>query len=238
MQDRDFNRALQADDDTRLTQSRLLVLALATALVAGLAAAAITFPDDFGRLAPLALDSLPRSGVLNPVTAVLLNYRGYDTLLEVVVLLLAIVGVWAIAPTPRIWFKTPDTPVLATFVRLLLPLMMVVAGYMLWLGADEPGGAFQGGAVLGGVGVLWAAAVVWLPRAGRPFWLRLLLGAGVAAFVIAAVGLLFLRGNLLQYPPEQAKTVILVIESAAMFSIGATLAMLFIGGYPRREEAK
>lgn len=238
MQTSDIDRALQTDDDTRLTQPRLFVLALTTALIAALATAALTFPDNVGRLAPLALDSLPRSGVLNPVTAVLLNYRGYDTLLEVAVLLLAIVGVWAIAPTARVWFKTPDTPVLATFVRLLLPLMIVVAGYMLWLGADEPGGAFQGGAVLGGVGVLWVAAAVWLPRRGHPFWLRLLLGAGVAAFVIAAVGLLFLTGGLLQYPPEQAKTVILVIEGAAMFSIGATLAVLFIGGYPRREEEK
>ncbi|PJF45885.1 MAG: sodium:proton antiporter, partial [Candidatus Thermofonsia Clade 3 bacterium] len=104
MQTRDIDRALQADDDTRLTRPRLFVLALTTALVAALATAALTFPANVGRLAPLAIDSLPRSGVLNPVTAVLLNYRGYDTLLEVAVLLLAIVGVWAIAPRARIWF--------------------------------------------------------------------------------------------------------------------------------------
>ena len=36
---------------------------------------------------------MAESGVEHPVTAVLLNFRGYDTLLEVAVLLLALLGV-------------------------------------------------------------------------------------------------------------------------------------------------
>jgi multisubunit Na+/H+ antiporter MnhB subunit len=32
------------------------------------------------------------------VTAVLLNFRGYDTLLEIAVLTVALVGVWALGP--------------------------------------------------------------------------------------------------------------------------------------------
>lgn len=222
------------DDDTTMTPPRLIILALTVLMVAGLAIAALSFPADSARLAPLAFESLPQSGVLNPVTAVLLNYRGYDTLLEVAVLLLAIIGIWAIAPQARVWIKRPDTPVLAAFVRLLLPLMVVVAGYLLWLGADAPGGAFQGGAVLGAMGVLWVAAAVWLPNERRGNLLRPLLGIGLAAFITAAVALLLATGSLLEYPPGQAKTIILIIESAAMFSIGATLTLLFVGGFPQR----
>lgn len=45
------------------------------------------------RLAELALERVPESGVSNPVTAVLLNFRSYDTLLELAVLLAAILGI-------------------------------------------------------------------------------------------------------------------------------------------------
>ena len=41
--------------------------------------------------APVAAH-LAESGVTHPVTAVLLNYRGYDTLLEIAVLLLALLA--------------------------------------------------------------------------------------------------------------------------------------------------
>jgi hypothetical protein len=42
---------------------------------------------------------LHQSGVKNPVTAVLLNFRDYDTLLELTVLLLALLGANALSKT-------------------------------------------------------------------------------------------------------------------------------------------
>lgn len=226
------------DDDVRMTAGRALLLGMALALTLGLVAIALTFPDDQPRLAQLALQRVPESGVKNPVTAVLLNFRGYDTLLEVAVLLLAIIGIWSMARTARVWVKRPDTPMLGAFVRFVMPLMIVVAGYLLWLGADAPGGAFQGGAVLGGMGVLWVAAAVWLPKRSGRALLRPLLAIGLAAFLLAATWMLFVRGNFFEYPPGQAKDLILLIEGAAMLSIGATLALLFVGGAPEAEETE
>ena len=49
----------------------------------------------------LVMEELSASGVSNPVTAVLLNFRGYDTLLEMAVLLVAVVGAWSLGPIPR-----------------------------------------------------------------------------------------------------------------------------------------
>lgn len=224
-------------DDVTLNRGRGLVLGLTVALVGGLSAALLTLPANTPRLAETALSRTPESGVLNPVTAVLLNFRGYDTLLEVAVLLLAIIGIWSMARQARVWIKLPDTPVLATFVRLVLPLMVIVGGYLLWLGADLPGGAFQGGAVLGGLGVLWVAAAVWLPPAWFRRLLRPALIVGLLAFLLVAVAVMFPSGLLLAYPPEQAKNLILLVESAAVISIGVTLTLLFIGGIPTRGDA-
>ena len=103
------------------------------------------------------------SGVSHPVTAVLANFRGYDTLLEMAVLLLVLVGVWSLstAPSER---EISTGAVLDFFVRLLLPVMILIAGYLLWVGAHAPGGVFQAGSVLGAAGVLLLLSG-W--RAGR-----------------------------------------------------------------------
>jgi hypothetical protein len=81
------------------------------------------------------------------VTAVLLNFRGYDTLLEIAVLTSALVGVWALGPAPRIKETTPS-PVLLGMNSVLIPLAPMICAYLLWAGARAPGGAFQAGAVL------------------------------------------------------------------------------------------
>ncbi len=224
------------DDDARLTRPRLVALALSAALVALLALIILTAPGDLERLNLVARARLTESGVANPVTAVLLNFRGYDTLLEVAVLLLAVIGIWSMARHARVWIRVPDTPVLAAFVRLVLPLMVLVSGYLLWLGADAPGGAFQGGAVLGGMGILWIAAAVWLPDFQFQQFARVMLVLGLIAFVGASALLLALEGSFMEYPAGEAKNWILVIESAAMISIGMTLTMLFVGGIPRPKE--
>ncbi|XWX02505.1 hydrogen gas-evolving membrane-bound hydrogenase subunit E [Aggregatilineales bacterium SYSU G02658] len=224
------------DDDARLTRPRIVALALSAALVALLSLIILTAPGDLERLNLVARERLTESGVANPVTAVLLNFRGYDTLLEVAVLLLAVIGIWSMARYARVWIKVPDTPVLAAFVRLVLPLMVLVSGYLLWLGADAPGGAFQGGAVLGGMGILWIAAAVWLPDFQFQRFARVMLVLGLIAFVGASTLLLALEGSFMEYPAGEAKNWILVIESAAMISIGMTLMMLFVGGIPRLNE--
>ena len=40
----------------------------------------------------------------------------------------------------------------------------------------------------------------------------------------------------LEYPPDQAGNLILLIEVVATVSIGTALAALFLGGRPRRSE--
>ncbi len=181
------------------------------------------------RLGAAVTESLAESGVSNPVTAVLLNFRAYDTLLELAVVLTAVLGVLALGPARR-GFRQAG-PVLRSLIIWLVPLLIVAAGYLLWVGAHAPGGAFQAGATLAAAGVMLRLG--GQDRGGLPTGpaLRWLLVGGVAVFV--GVGLLVMHGGaFLDYPPAWAGVLILLIESAATLSIAAALVLAYLGGQP------
>lgn len=204
-------------------------------LAMALAYAIWTLPPDAAGLGENVAANLDRSGVSNPVTAVLLNFRSYDTLLEVMVLLLALLGAWSLGMTTPRREAAPGL-VLDTMSRLLAPLLILVAAYLLWAGAHAPGGAFQAGAVLAAVGVLMLLTGWQLPAALAALPLRLVLVAGPVTFLLLAVIPLLLEGRLLQLPPAWAGYLILIIETTATISIGATLIALFLGAAPNKED--
>ncbi len=206
--------------------------AVVSLLVAvGLGNAVLSLPSYAPGLSLEVSEKLDSSGVSNPVTAVMLNFRGYDTLLEMIVLLVALVGVWSIGSLAKSREDRPDI-VLDNLSRFLTPLLILVAAYLLWIGAHAPGGAFQAGSVLGAAGVL-LLLTGWRLQAGfSALPLRLLLVAGSGTFVAMAVFTLLVEGQLLKFPIMQAGIFILLIETAATISIGITLAALFLGGNP------
>jgi len=120
-----------------------------------------------------------------------------------------------------------DNPLLRAVMAWLLPLILVVAGFLLWAGSYQPGGAFQAGSVLAAAGVLLRLAGVpttWLDnallmRAGLALGLLTFLGIGL---VVMLPGVPFLT-----YPAAHAGTLILVIELTLTLSIGLTLLSLF-----------
>jgi multisubunit Na+/H+ antiporter MnhB subunit len=178
------------------------------------------------RLPLLVGEHLDASGVRHPVTAVLLNFRGYDTFLEVVVLLLALVGMLA-AGLPAHRSPLSGNALLPALARHALPLMLLAAVYLLWAGALQPGGAFQAAAVLAAAAVLHQLAGISPGRAPDPRRFRFLIGAGVLLFLFVAAALLA-NGALLRYPPERAGLLILLIESGLNLSLAANLAAFFL----------
>lgn len=182
-----------------------------------------------------SLNHLAASGVTNPVTAALLNYRGYDTLLEFGVFLLAIVGVWSVRESDFHADLGPTAPVLASLLRLVLPVLVLAGGYLLWIGAFAPGGAFQGGAVIGGAAVLALLAGYGRRLVRHETLLRLGLALGLWVFASVAGGVMFSTGFLLGYPPGGAATWMLIVESAALISISLTMAALYFGGRPTKD---
>lgn len=183
------------------------------------------------RLADRVAEHLAHSGVSNPVTAILLNFRAYDTLLELAVLMAAALGIIALGPA-RPGYREAG-PMLGGLIRWLAPLLIVTAGYLLWVGAHAPGGAFQAGALLAAVAVLLhlgGYASAGLPDPAVQRWL---LAGGVGLFL--AVGLVATAADLafLQYPKNWAGPLILLIESAATLAIAVTLALAYLGGRPQ-----
>ncbi len=173
--------------------------------------------------------ALGESGVSHPVTAVLLNFRSYDTLLELVVLLVALAGVRSLAPLPLPERWGAVGGVLRELAGLLLPVLLLMAVYLLWAGATRPGGAFQGGALLAAAGIL--ALLAGRDRFLEAFERRLwpLACVGVAVFLAVAATTLGRRDGLLDLPPAQAGTLILAIEGFALLSIAVALVALFLG---------
>ena len=95
----------------------------------------------------------PDIGAANIVTAIVVTYRGLDTLGEVTVLFLAATIVGLVLAQGRRREQLPQglAPVgelLATGSRLLTPLILLLGVYVFVNGHLTPGGGFQGGAIL------------------------------------------------------------------------------------------
>ena len=219
----------------RLLNSLIIMLFTVSGLA--LVRAILELPPPRVHLPDQVLAQVSASGVTHPVTAVLLNFRGYDTLLEVAVLLLALLGVLAQTrirkkqnvPAGNLFIHS-NLQILRWLARVLVPLMVLVAGYLLWAGAHQSGGAFQAGAVLAAAGVL-------LNLVGLlPAWVisaRILRAGLVSGFLIfltvaAAVMVIIPSGLLLQYPSAWAGALILLIEAGLTLSLGLILVGLFL----------
>ena len=105
----------------------------------GLAATTLILPDPAPTLAAAAMAGLPASGLGNPVTGVLFVYRALDTLLEKVVLVLALVGVWSLAPIRRgaalrKFRSTRQPDGILIFLAQLLPPVGIMLGDLHVLG--------------------------------------------------------------------------------------------------------
>jgi monovalent cation/proton antiporter MnhG/PhaG subunit len=195
----------------------------------------IALPDPSPTLAPQAIDNIAATGLGNPVTAVLIAYRAFDTMLEKCVLVLAVVGVWSLA-SDRYWGGAPGMTqaagrngTLTFFAQLLPPLGILIGIRIFWVGADEPGGAFQGGAILAAMWMIIIMARLGEAPAIGARWMRFALASGPIVFVGVGVLGFAAAGGFLAYPVGFAKPVIIFVEIFMTLSIAATLPMLVAG---------
>jgi multisubunit Na+/H+ antiporter MnhB subunit len=229
-----------AGQEVQTGLTRLFTACLCLLVAVALAGVVLLLPDHGPTLAPQSMRHLPETGLGNPVTAVLMAYRSFDTMLEKVVLVLAVVGVWSLA-ADRYWGGAPGEaraerpePTLAFFAQVLAPVGILVGVHIFWVGADEPGGAFQGGAILAAMWMIVMMARLTEAPQTSAFGLRLALIAGPAVFLAAGVAGVVVADGFFAYPPGLAKPLTLFIETFMTFTIAVTLPML-VAGAPRRE---
>lgn len=228
-----------AREERQIVQTGSAIRALAgllSALVAlGLASLAFILPGEPVSLAEQVMARLPESGLGNPVAGVLFVFRSFDTLLEKIVLLLALLGVWSLAKDEA-WGGIPGLKrfaqshsVMFLLARVLPPIGLVYAIYMTWVGADVPGGAFQGGTVLAAMWVLvMVAGVRPVPTISSPL-LRAAVVAGPVIFLAIGFAGQAMAGAFLAYPDGLAKPLIVFMEFALTLSIGVILGLLIAG---------
>lgn len=213
--------------DVRQRLSRTLLILIIVLIFVGLASAVLSLPPGAAGLSAEVDTELAQTGVSNRVTATLLNFRAYDTLLEIAILLLAATAIRALRTgDPPI--MQPGGDVLTFLSRVLVPLMILIAGYLLWSGTDAPGGAFQAGAILAAASVLLIlAGHKWVLREeGLP--MRLGLTIGLAAFLVVSVTGLAIADAFLGYSQQSAAKAVLSLEIGASVSIALALLDMFV----------
>ena len=123
--------------------------------------------EPFEKLSPVAetyaSEGPDELGAANLVTAVIVTYRGLDTLGEVTVLFIATAGVGFLLRrgeskreqassdepgTQAEPLKRPASEILSTGSMFLLPLLLLFGVYIFLHGHLTPGGGFQGGVVI------------------------------------------------------------------------------------------
>ncbi|MCO5063880.1 MAG: DUF4040 domain-containing protein [Rhizobiaceae bacterium] len=217
------------------TAVHVLAALFCAAVSIAIGMAVLAMPEPPGTLAPRVAEHMSASGLGNPVTVVLLVYRAFDTLLEKVVVVLSLIGVWSLA-TDSSWGGAPadlkqgiaDGP-LVLLARLLPPVGIVLGIYLVWNGADEPGGTFQGGAVLAGMWLLVQMARLRpMPQTGS-LTVRRLIAVGPVSFVLVGLSGFFIADSFLAYPAGFAKPIIVAVEIALTISIAVIIGLLVAG---------
>ncbi|MFN8722225.1 MAG: hydrogen gas-evolving membrane-bound hydrogenase subunit E [Rhodospirillales bacterium] len=228
-------RVPQEDPRTR-TERRTDAVA---AGVAGLAAAALLAAVMAEPFAPhlgewFGRTSMPEAFGQNVVNVIIVDFRALDTLGEIAVVAFAAMGVWALARGQRLTAKGGATasPMVTVGVRLVVPLLLVFAAWILLRGHNAPGGGFIGGLI-----ATSAVALTALARGAGAA--RRMLRAHPAAIAAAGVGIAALSGlpallagaspflTHLWWKPE-VMGVTLPLGTALVFDLGVFLVV--VGG--------
>ena len=148
-----------------------------------------------------AEQTAPETGAQNIVAAIIVTYRGLDTLGEVTVLFLtsAIVALVLAQSSGPVRVRgsglLPSGELLHTGSRMLVPLILLFGIYVFANGHLTPGGGFQGGAILAS-----AALLMLLADPARRFSHKLLSwvesGSGLFYVILGILGIALAGGFL------------------------------------------
>jgi len=180
----------------------------------------------------MVTQEMTNSKISHEITSILLDFRSLDTLLEVAVIFLALIGIKTISPLFR--YKPLSFPLLITdtYVSLIFPVIVIVAFYILTSGAYQSGGAFQASAILAGGFIIIRLTKPDYLNNIKELLLRFFYSIGLLYFILIGIFTLF-NGNFLEYPKEYSYYLIVSIESFLTISLSVILANYFINGIQR-----
>jgi multicomponent K+:H+ antiporter subunit A len=170
---------------------------LAGAGVSALAWAVLTRP--YTSIADYFLaNSVSGGGGHNVVNVILVDFRGFDTLGEITVLALAGFAIYAMLEHLRLdgrgcdeagrsWDQDMHPVIMASLIRLLLPLALLVSAFILLRGHNLPGGGFI-------AGLITAVALIMQYLANGVAWTHQRLPANMHPIIGAGLAIATLTG--------------------------------------------
>ena len=221
------------------------------AVTGGLAAGALAFHYLLrDTVAPTISDfhlanSYKGGGGTNVVNVILVDFRGFDTYGEIIVLGIAALLIYALTETllngpvrARLLNRKPDQPraggmhpmMMVVMTRVIMPVVIMVGFYIFWRGHNQPGGGFISGLVVSiavvmqymASGFNWTSARLRYPYHG-------VIGAGVLIAGLTGIGSWFFGKPFLtsdftyvRIPPFQE----FELATAALFDLGVFLAVV------------
>ncbi len=190
-------------------------------------------------------NSYKGGGGTNVVNVILVDFRGFDTYGEIIVLGIAALLIYALTETllngpvrRRLLNRLPDQPragdmhpmMMVVLTRVIMPVVLMVGFYIFLRGHNEPGGGFIAGLIVSiavvmqymASGFTWAAARIRYPYHG-------IIGAGVLIAGLTGIGSWFVGKPFLtsdftyvRIPPFNE----FELATAALFDLGVFLAVV------------
>jgi multicomponent Na+:H+ antiporter subunit B len=187
---------------------RVAIFAVALAGLAALLVSSVVDLPAFGHYQgaygnQLAREAVPERHTTNVVTAIVFDYRGFDTLGEEFILFASVVGVTLLLRQAKdsedaaeVLQKAPDDRTRNDAVQvaglLAIPPLFLLGLWLVAFGLVTPGGGFQGGVLLAG-----SLFVIFLAAGFRAYYklaptplLDFAEGSGAAAFTLLGLGAL------------------------------------------------
>ena len=190
-------------------------------------------------------NSYKGGGGTNVVNVILVDFRGFDTFGEIIVLGIAALLIYALTETllngpvrARLLNRVPDKPLSGTqhpmmmvvLTRVMMPVVLMVGFYIFLRGHNEPGGGFIAGLIVS-IGVVMqymASGFNWATDRQR-FPYHGVIGAGVLVAGLTGIGSWmvgkpFLTSDFtyVRIPPFQE----FELATAALFDVGVFLAVV------------
>jgi multicomponent K+:H+ antiporter subunit A len=190
-------------------------------------------------------NSYKGGGGTNVVNVILVDFRGFDTYGEIIVLGIAALLIYALTETlldgpvrRRLLNRVPDQPqsgdrhpmMMVVLTRVIMPVVLLVGFYVFLRGHNEPGGGFIAGLIVSiavvmqymASGFAWATARLRYPYHG-------IIGAGVLVAGLTGVGSWLVGAPFLtsdftyvRIPPFDE----FELATAALFDLGVFLAVV------------
>ncbi|OCL26701.1 sodium:proton antiporter [Orenia metallireducens] len=89
------------------------------------------------------------TGAINLVTAILFDYRGFDTLGEATVIFIVVSAISLLATKERVFVSdTNFSQIVYQNISFIIPFLYILAFYLIAYGHLSPGGGFAGGVVI------------------------------------------------------------------------------------------